>query len=202
MASPTFPNVPFALGVPPVPRAPGARYNDEPRLTKDADEIDRLAASQWGIFFQGRNVLLPDNIVSASATSEYRIADFPIEKGQFESFNKVALPRQNRVVMSKGGSLSERQDFLYRLKSIEGDLRAYDILTPERVYLSANIERVTLDRDAGKGATLLTVEVVLREIRQTATVAFSSSRDPSGADPVNGGFVQTKPTSIPPSSIR
>ncbi len=204
MPAPTYPNVPVTQGVPPVPRdASNSASGDEPLLTRDADAIDRLAATQWGIFTQGGgNVLTPDNIAAVGYSAEYRHADYPLEGGGFESYNKVATPFSNRVMMTKGGRLSERQSFLATLESIRGDLNLYNVVTPERVYLNVNIERVTLDRNASNGATLLGVEVLMREIRQTATAAFSSSQSPSGADAVNNGSVQTKPSSQPVDQIK
>lgn len=204
MPSSPFPNVPFAAGVPPVPRDPArSPSSDETRLTRDSQAIDRLAASQWGIFDDnGANVLTPDNIVSVGYSSEFRISDYPLQGGKFESYDKVATPAQNRVVLTKGGTLNERQIFLTKLDTIRDDRRLYSVLTPERAYFDVNVERVTLERDTTKGAGLLTVEIVLREIRQTATAAFSSSQTPSGADEVNDGSVQPKATSQSGQDIR
>lgn len=204
MPSSPFPNVPFAAGVPPVQRDPARPpSSDETRLTRDSSAIDRLAASQWGIFDDnGSNVLTPDNIVAIGYSSEFRISDYPLQAGNFESYDKVATPSQNRVIATKGGTLSERQTFLSRLDAIRDDRKLYTVLTPERAYFNVNVERVTLDRDATKGAGMLTVEIVLREIRQTATAAFSASQTPSGADEVNDGSVQPKATSQSGQDIR
>lgn len=204
MPSSPFPNVPFAAGVPPVPRdAARPPSGNEARLTKDSAAVDRLAASQWGIFTDGgANVLRPDNIVAVGYSSEFRISDYPLQAGKFETYDKVATPSQNRVIATKGGPLSDRQAFLARVESIRGDRKLYTILTPERGYFNVNIERVTLDRDATKGATLLTVEIVFREIRQTATAAFSNSQTPSGADEVNDGSVQPEATEQTGGDVR
>lgn len=150
----------------------------------------------------GVNVLQPDNIAAIGYSGEYRISDYPLEQGQFETYNKVALPFQSRVALTKGGTLSERQGFLSRIEEIRGNLTLYNVVTPERVYMDVNIERVTLDRTASNGAGLLNVELVLREIRQTTAVAFTSSQTPSGADVVNNGSVQTKPSNQPAGQIK
>ena len=204
MPSSPFPNVPFAAGVPPVPRDPARPPSgNETRLTKDSAAVDRLAASQWGVFTDdGANVLRPDNIVAVGYSSEFRISDYPLQEGKFETYDKVATPSQNRVIVTKGGSLSERQAFLARVEAIRGDRKLYTVLTPERGYFNVNIERVTLDRDTTKGASLLSVEMVLREIRQTATAAFNNSQTPSGADEVNDGSVQPQTTTQSGRDIR
>lgn len=204
MVAPTYPNVPIALGVPPVARnAETTPGRGDPKLIRDADAIDRLSSDQWGIYDQnGVNVLQPDNIAAIGYSGEYRIADYPLEQGQYETYNKVQLPFQSRVSMTKGGKLSDRQGFLSRLEEIRGDLKLYNVTTPERVYMDVNIERVTLDRTASNGAGMLTVEVVLREIRQTTAITFSSSQTPSGANVVNNGSVQTKPSTQMAGQIR
>jgi len=204
MPAPTFPNVPVTQGVPPVLRGPtNSRSQSERRLTKDSAGVEQLASRQWGVFSaEGALVLEPDNIAGVGYSAEYRLADYPIEKGAFETYDKVALPFETRVTMSKGGKLAERQAFLAKLESIRGDRKLYNVVTPEATYRNVNIARVQLDRNADRGATMLTVEVDLREIRQTAAIAFTKARTPSGADARDNGSVQTKPTDTTAAGVK
>lgn len=196
MPSPTYPNVPVTQGVPPVRRGPSnSGLQPEQRQTRDSSGVERAARDQWGVFGEGGALVLePDNIAAVGYSAEYRTADYPIEQGGFETYDKVALPFETRVVMSKGGRLADRQAFLTKLEAIKGDRKLYSVVTPEATYRNVNIVRVQLDRAADHGATLLTVEVGLREIRQSATAAFTSSRTASGADARDNGSVQAKPT--------
>jgi len=159
-------------------------------------------AFQWGIYTQdGALAIEPDNIVGVGYSSEFRIADYPLEQGGFESYDKVALPFGNRITLTKGGPLAERQDFLSTLEAMRGDRTLYNVVTPERTYLNVNIERVAMDRTAANGATLLTVEIMLREVRQSATFKFSKTKIPASATPTSAGSVQPN-SSPPPGDIR
>lgn len=193
MAGPLYPDVPIAPGVPPVLRLLDQFEQPEPQLQSDSAEIDRLAASQWGIFTQGgRPIVNADNVASVEDGVEYRVADYPLEEGGYESYNKVATPREIRVAMSKGGTISDRQQFLSTLRTLEGDLEMYNVVTPEETFIDMNITGVRKSRTQANGASMLTVEVMLQEIRITATAEVSASKEPSGADDVNDGSVQTK----------
>ncbi len=194
MAGPVFPDVPKVPGVPAVARSlinPGTET--EPRLTQDSITVTAAAKNQWGIYTTaGAQALEPDSITAIGYDAEYRVADFPIEEGGFESYDKVAVPFQNRVVMTKGGTLEQRRAFLRAVDEIKGNLELYNVVTPEWTYLNVNIVRVSTDRSREQGAGLITVELQLQEIRQNATASFSQTRDPASADPVSNGSVQAQ----------
>lgn len=194
MAGPSYPNVPKSEGVPPVKRdASNPGTETEAALTGDGDEIAVQGLKDWGIYTKdGGKALDPDTIMSIGYNAEHRIADFPIEEGGFESYDKVAMPFETRVVMTKGGKSEDRRAFLAAVEDLRTDREVYSVATPERTYLSANIARVTVDRSREQGGGLITVEIALVEIRATATVTFSKSKDPAGADTQSLGSVQAK----------
>lgn len=200
---PAFPDVPLALGVPPVPRDPlglatavSNLVTAPPILTADDPSISNQAraAPQWGIFLKGELVLTPDSIIGVDEAKEYRLLDYPLEDGAFQTYNKVEMPRDDHVTATKGGPLQERTDFLTTLQTIAASLDLYDVMTPEAAYMNANIERFNVERDV-KSAQLITVRIWLREIRVTATATLSSTKIPASADTVDDGGVQaTAPT--------
>lgn len=192
--SATLPDVPNTPGVPAVNRAAGATTATEPKLQADSILVTGAAKDQWGIYTSdGAKVLDADSVMSIGFEAESRVADFPVEQGGFESYDKVALPFGARVVMTKGGSLADRRDFVAKLDEVRTDLNLYNVITPERTYLGANITRVSIDRSREQGANLITAEVILQEIRQTVIATFTASQQPSGADTRNNGIVQAKP---------
>ena len=164
----------------------------EPKATEDAVPITVTALSEWGIYTKDDALALEaDSVTSVGYDSEFRIADFPVEEGGFESYDKVALPFQARVVLTKGGTIEDRRAFLAALEEIRADVELYSVVTPERAYLNVNIARVSIDRSREQGAGLISVEIVLQEIRQTVTTTYTSSTaEPSGADVRNDGAVQ------------
>lgn len=174
----------------------------ESKLASDSPAITALVAAEWGIYAAGGGrVLDPDNIVAFGYSSEYRTADYPIERGGFETYDKVALPFETRIVMSKGGTLAERQAFLDKVKAIKGDRNLYNVVTPEETYQDVNIVKVQFDRAADHGATMLTVEIYLREVRQSAEKSFVPSQSPSAAGTRDSGSVQPLNTDARPGSV-
>lgn len=206
MADPNFPNVPLAPGVPPVNRLQPFIQTAAPKLTKDADGIGQGGSVIWGIYGQkGGLALKPDSLAAFEFQREYRIAEYPLEEGSFESYNKVTLPYDIRVIMTKGGSLAERKDFLETVDSVVASLDLYTIVTPERVFSNANLTRQDYRREAESGVSLLTVELHATEIRTQASVQFvatapgdlsggnrnpGDTHAPSGANPRSNGSVQ------------
>jgi hypothetical protein len=195
MANPLYPDVPLAPGVPPVLRDSPAAPPVRPLTSDNAAAISQYGP-QWGIFdATGGLAVEPDNIVAFEANSEFRIADYPIENGKFESYNKVQMPYDLRVVMSKGGNDLDRSEFLAAISNLVGSTLLYSVVTPDSSYTSVNAVRYDYRRSAEAGATLLTVEVQCRQVRTTARIAFTSSKTASGSAIVNDGPVQT--TSAP-----
>jgi hypothetical protein len=201
IGGPIYPDVPDAAGVPAVRRLTASTVAPEPALASDSIEVIGTAKNQWGIYTKDNaKVLDADSVVSVSYDAEYRIADFPIEEGGFESYDKVALPYQARVVLSKGGTIADRRAFLAALEEVRADLNLYNVVTPERTYLNANIARVSIDRSREQGANLITAEIILQEIRENAAATFTASQ-PSAADVVSNGPVQAVPADAPTQAI-
>jgi hypothetical protein len=111
-------------------------------------------------------------------------------------------PSEIRVTMTKGGNDGDRQTFLETLETLIRSLDLFSVITPDSVFLDRNLTRYDYKRTSANGATLLTVELVTLEIRQTAQSTFSDSKKPSGADPVNGGPVQPKALDFPDEPIQ
>jgi hypothetical protein len=109
MAGPIYPDVPNAPGVPPVQRDDSNSGGTiQPRLTSDSQAISNRTAGQWGIYTtSGGQVLEWDNVISVEGAEEFRNSDYPVEKGGFATYNKVTVPFETRVIMTKGGPLSE-----------------------------------------------------------------------------------------------
>lgn len=203
---PAFPNVPFALGVPAVLRSADFPPTPDPSIVfADGAQINQVQlAPKWGIYdVAGKQVLVADSAMSFSFMQEYRISDYPVEQGGFESYNKVATPYDARVVFTKGGSSSQRQSFLDSLEEIISLLTTWDVVTPEKTYLNADVVRYDYERNAKSGVSLLTVAVFLREVRvapapsQAAPTPgppspIANSQSPSGADAVPVGTVQAQ----------
>lgn len=151
---------------------------------------------QWGIFDQnGDPVIAADTVLAVDLRKEQRIADFPIERGGFASYNKVSTPFDARLSFAIGGTSEDRAEFLADVDAAWQSLALYTVVTPDFSYPNGNVSHYDYSRKRQNGATLLTVDVWVQEIRLTSPTTFVKTQDPSGADPVNGGTVPpTAPT--------
>lgn len=170
-------------------------------------------AAEWGIFRRGAPVVVCDNVVAFDHKADWAISDYPVEGGQFESYNKVTIPYDVRLVFTAGGSEANRAALLNSLRAIVGDLNYYDAVSPEAVYTPVNLVHLDYRRTAQNGVGLIIVSVWCRQVRQvkSSTAGAAGGADatgsdtpsangetgetaaPSGADQANSGAVQ--PTS-------
>lgn len=149
----------------------------------------------WGIYLGGAPVILANTVLSFDYRQQWSVSDYPVERGAFESYDKVQIPYDARFRMATGGSDADKMAFLDSIAAIAGDLNLYDIVTPDAVYLSCNITHYDYNRHATHGLGLLQVDIWVIEVRETATMAMSNTQSPSNAAQVNGGSVQTAPAS-------
>lgn len=217
MALIPFPNVPKLPGVPQLPRLPGLG-NSVPPVLVAAAAVGSLWRSlfttpQWGIFKQVPEpapdaqgiptvtvvsrltpIVVPDSIQDFSYRNEYDIADYFVQDGSFATYNKVANPYETYVRMTKGGSKSDRAEFLQQIEDILATTDLYSIMTPEKTYLNVNPYRFELTRRGTGGAYFLTeVDLYFREIRSvvaqytTTAVSTQNAQDTSAAPVQNNG---------------
>lgn len=191
MGTPQFPDVPMLPGVPPVLRRAASEFQVQ-RALRENSPTPQQSGPQWGIFEEGGDLAVtPDSIVAFESRREYRISDYPIEAGGFESYNKVQIPYELRVSMTKAGSDAERGKFLQDIDNIIESIDFYSVVTPERIYTPVSPVSRDFRRTSENGVKLLVVEITCRQIRVEASLTFSDSKAPAGSDDVNDGPVQT-----------
>lgn len=205
----TFPNVPNFPGVPQLARAA------LPNPTSIAVTIGGKVLSsifgaisstplQWGILDANANfVLQADSILELEHHPRWDIPDFPVQGNgntptAFASYNKVKLPFDVRVRMSKGSTLTERMQFLKALDAAADSIALYTILTPEYNYANADILNYDVVRssqgDRADGAFFLTeVDVYFRQIisvhAQYSTTVLQNASNPSALPQSTTGAV-------------
>lgn len=198
---PPFPNVPNLPGVPQIARSlifaalapPALGFAAEPGVLWQATQ----AAPVWGVFDANNNeVINADSVQDFGWRQEYRVSNYQIQRGAFASYNKVALPFESSVVLSKGGSLSERTAFLQQIDTVAASLATYKILTPEKTYLNVNVTRPELSRRGPANACFFDVELFFVQIAEVEqqyststpnTPSTANSSVPSAVPPINSG---------------
>ena len=174
-----------------------------------------LFAGQWGIYYEGGSPLVGSDTpgftgillsalgfkqpVTSTQDFEYRkemhSSEFPVERGGFASYNKVELPGRPMVVMAISGSESDRSQFLNAIDFATKSTRLYSVVTPTVTYYNHSLDRYAYRRSGERGATLLTVDIFLTEIRQVSSqyTQINAPKNPSATPPQNSGNVQATP---------
>jgi hypothetical protein len=147
--------------------------------------------SQWGLFSKGRAIISADTVLSFAYKQEWVIANYPLEQGAFETYDKVSTPYDVRIRFVKGGSDSARSKFLSSIASIAGDYKLYDAVVPEAVYTSCNVRHYDFHRTSQNGLGLLMVDVFLQQVRLIASGGSSIASAISGATSTVNGQVST-----------
>ena len=179
-----FPNVPFAPGVPPLPRLPGAIGVVVDLILSDAlSLLAGLGEQQWGLFLDGDPVVEAESVVSFEYKKGAQVANVPIEGGKFEAYDKVQRPFDVRLRFSTGDTLAARQDLLESAQAAVDSLDLMDAVSPEAVYENVNPTHMDYRRTAVNGVGLIVVDVFCEQIRTTATSTFTSSNTDSSLAP-------------------
>lgn len=162
-------------------------------LTADSSGlISAFGPPQWGIFDQsGSPVLIPDSVADVEYERDYKISDYPQEKGAFQSYNKVQVPFRARV----GFYIAQtRESFL---QTLDAKIKSLDLVTvamPEIQYPSANLTRASYRREVRSGVSLIRVEVWCEEVRIVSGVVPSDPQSTNGVKSQSSGQVQAVPT--------
>lgn len=173
-------------------------------LTSDFTLLFSPNAFVWGIYSADSNTpaLIADSIYSFGYKKEFKISDYPVELGTFSNFNKVDLPYVAQVRMTMGGSNSDRLTFLNRLEEISRTTDLYNIVTPEKTYLNANIIDYDYQRTSNSGAGMIIADIRLMEVRLTANLAFNNTQSQSDDASKNVGQLSPSTTvENPPPAV-
>lgn len=212
-----FPDVPKVPGVPAIPRSPLFPPAAQAALGLVQGALWRSfqSGTRWGIFdSQGKALADPSKLTGAAGTlagslgvgatlstdsvdfsKETRVSDFPVERGSFAAYNKVELPATPTVTLCLAGTEAERTQFLAAIDAACKSVDLYDVVTPEVTYKGYSIERYAYQRRTSRGATLIAVELGLKEILQVSAQYTQTQRptqEPSAAATTDNGKVQAQ----------
>ncbi|MBS1029451.1 hypothetical protein [Gluconobacter albidus] len=225
VSMPSVWDIPVAVGVPALlgqSIGAGVDASASTALAGVAESyITSQSAKHWGIFGAGNTQLLTSGrVMGIEYESSYVVSDAPLEGGAFASYNKVKVPYNARVIMVCDGSetgsdglLSAitklipnlsgatgqhvRASFLSTLESLCADTNLYSVVTPEFTATSANILGYRWRRESRSGLTMLMAEIMIRQIRNTGTAAYTNTAQPQGERAVQNGTVQATTPSLP-----
>lgn len=201
VALPSFPSVANLPGVPQLARSaligaltpPALGFAANPDLIWQATQ----SAPVWGVFDVNNDLVVDaDSVFAFGWRQENRMPTYPIQQGAFGTFNRVGLPGENSVVLTKGGTLEERTAFLEQIDILidRQNIQLYTIRTPERSYFNASCGRAETSRRGAANAFYFDVELYFIEIApvaaQYSTVATptNNAKEPSAVPAINKGL--------------
>ena len=219
-----FPSVPNYPGVPAIPRtAPGSPSINISIAPQQQECVNQAPGElPWGIFtLANEPIYTPTDggtlsVLSFGFTRSMQVSDFPIEANNvsqgasFASFNKVFVPSNPVVTLALSGTEGDKIAFLAAIDAACQSTSLYNVYTPDASYSGSNgactIERYSYQRTATHGATMLIVEVSLKQVLQVTaalsnvpigTTGITSPQSPSATSQVSNGITQP---STPPTS--
>ena len=224
-----FPSVPNYPGVPAIPRTAPGSPSINISIAPAAEWVNQSPGElPWGIFtLANKPVYTPTDggtlsVLSFGFTRAMQVSDFPIEANNakspsatsqgasFASFNKVFVPANPVVTLALSGTEGEKIAFLAKIDAACQSTSLYNVYTPDASYSGSNgactIERYSYQRTATHGATMLIVEVSLKQVLQVTaalsnvpigTTGITSTQSPSATSQVSNGITQP---STPPTS--
>jgi hypothetical protein len=174
----------------------GVYLNGSP-VIQPASILGQIVQAQLAPIQAIAGLLGAPNIVPVSASTvdfqyaqDWPISNYPQEAGAFQSYDKVTLPFDVKLRLAAGGSQSNRQAFLQTCLAIANSLALFDVVTPEMVFTSVNCTHIDWDRNATRGATLISVDLGFQQIAVQAAASFSNTQQPGNAGQQSIGNVQ------------
>ena len=175
-----------------------------------ANLISLFSGPSWGIFSQSGKPVITGSVLGVAYRKSYHVADFPIERGTFASYNKVETPGETRVQFAVDGSAGllsllagpvgatqNRHEALVAIEAACAVTDLFSVVTPEFTYATANLVHFDYERKARGSTSLLLIDVYCQEIRIAPSPAFASTKSPSATAPANGGTVQPQAPTAP-----
>ena len=158
---------------------------------------------QWGIFTtNGSPVAIPDSVLTVDFRREWRISDYPVEQGGFETYDKVSTPFDARVRLSCDGTATPRSLFLAQIDAAAQSLDLFTVATPDAIYPSVNIVHYDYRRTRDGGVGIIQVDVWLEEVRTSVQTQFTNTKTLSAEQDANLGQVQPgTPTAAQVASV-
>jgi hypothetical protein len=187
-------------GIPDIPDFKGLVTSGTDALISfgGATLIRMIFGNQWGIFNQyGVPIMLADTVFSVKYQNSSQIAQAPVEKGTFTSYNKVQNPYQATVTLIRGGGdPTLRGLFIAQLELLANSTLLFHVITPEYVHTNAAIAGYDYAREPQGGARMIIANIHLEEVREaTVTYETKETENPEDSPKVDNGEQQTEPAS-------
>lgn len=182
-------------GIPDIPDFKGLVTSGTDALISfgGATLIRMIFGNQWGIFNQfGIPIMLADTVFSVKYQNSSQVAQAPVEKGTFTSYNKVQNPYQATVTLIRGGGdPTLRGLFIAQLELLAKSTLLFHVITPEYVHTNAAIAGYDYAREPQGGARMIIANIHLEEVREASvTYETKETENPEDSPQVDTGEQQ------------
>lgn len=207
-----YPDVPDYSGVPSIPRmTAGSPAINISLATGQGVSTGGAQEPKWGIYSATDNspMYTPEagetlSTFSFDYSRQTTVSTYPVEQGSFASYDKIWSPANPIVTLAFSGSESGKRNLLSILEAACLYPVLWNVYTPDAEYDGYTIERYSYRRMATKGATMLLIDVSLKEIKQVTAsysdVAAATVTPPSGNTSSSGGSAPTTPNAQSPAA--
>lgn len=165
-------------------------------VSNDLVSFNAYNQAPWGVYEDGAPVVTADTTLAVIYKQEFAVADYPIEEGGFESYDKVQIPYDVRIRLLAGGSDAAISALEQSAQAVAGSINDdYQVVTPTRVYSNATCSHQDSQRVEKQGTNMVMIEMWFLEIRTTAQQSggSASTASPDSTPSVDAGDVQSNP---------
>lgn len=184
---PSLPKLPFRL--PSISAAPAAVLNVVSLIARNLPNVNPPVAIYAILDVEtGVPLTIPDSWGELIQRSESQVSDYPVEDGAFAAYNKVKRPGSFDFVLVKTGSDLSRATWLEAIRQqIDvNPLARYNVITPQGIWQSYTITRMSHQTRQDRGSNMLYLELQFSEIPQIETPSFMGENT---VDPTSGAMV-------------
>lgn len=121
-------------------------------------------AQVTNVSIKGTYALRPDSFIKFEYKEIHKIPNYPVEQGSFQSYNKVTLPYEIKLIVTKS-NIFEIGPFINQILVLLNSTKLLSIVTPDKTFNSANLVNFDYRKEAKNGAVLLIAELTFQEVR-------------------------------------
>lgn len=141
---------------------------------------------EWGVFVAGETFRAVEvsSVQAMDIRAGSRVMTFPIQSGSFISYNKVLMPGQIGIRMTKEGDDLERSTLISWLQVNKEVTSTFDILMPEFRFRNYTLIDYQINRRSDTGVALIIADCIFQEVRELpAEYSNSNISDPENMEP-------------------
>ena len=112
------------------------------------------------------NIAVFDSFLGYDYLGENKTVERPVENGSFSSYNKITMPYQINVRLSKMGYPIELRELVDTLEKYKNSTNLVNIILPYKSYINVSLNKLSHGIKEGGAISMLICELGFSEIRK------------------------------------